>query len=226
MRLAPAFIAALPREVRRLVNGWERRSIAGGVVVYTNGDAVVACAGMGAARAALAVHAAMDAMPVTELISVGLAGACDPKMRVGEIVRAGLGLDAQGVEQFGNSQFRQVLVSADSIASVQEKTRLHAAYYAHAVDMEAAAVARLARENGLQFRAIKAISDEADFDLAELARFLTADGQFREKAFALHAALRPALWGKAIALGWNSGIAVRALTKALRGELDWYRKIA
>jgi adenosylhomocysteine nucleosidase len=42
--MAPAFIAALPREVRGLVKGWTRRSIAGGVVVYTNSDAVVAWA--------------------------------------------------------------------------------------------------------------------------------------------------------------------------------------
>jgi adenosylhomocysteine nucleosidase len=226
MRPTPAIIAALPREVSALVKGWERRSIAGGVVVYSNGDAVVACAGMGAARAALAVHAAMDAMPVTDLLSVGLAGACDPKMRVGEIVRAGVVVDARTGERFDNSQFRQVLVSTDAIASVKEKARLHASYYADAVDMEAAAVARLARANGLGFHAIKAISDGAEFEIEGLARFADAEEQFREKAFALHAALRPALWSKAIALARNSSRAVDALTEALRGELDWYRKRA
>jgi adenosylhomocysteine nucleosidase len=222
--MAPAFIAALPREVRGLVKGWTRRSIAGGVVVYTNSDAVVACAGMGASRAALAVHAAIDTMPVTDLLSVGLAGACDPKMRVGEIVRAGVVVDARTGERFDNSQFRQVLVSTDAIASVREKARLHASYYADAVDMEAAAVARLARANGLGFHAIKAISDDAEFELEELGRFADEEGYFREGAFALHVVLRPKLWGKAIALGRNSSRAVNALTEALRGELDWYRK--
>ena len=62
MRPTPAFIAALPREVSGLVKGWERRRIADGVVVYSNGEAVVACAGMGASRVALAVRAAMDAL--------------------------------------------------------------------------------------------------------------------------------------------------------------------
>ena len=145
MRQTPAMIAALPREVRALVKGWERRRIAGGVVVYTNGDAVVACAGMGAERVALAVQAAMDAMKVTALISVGVAGACDPKIRVGEIVRAGVVVDARTGERFEDSQFRQVLVSTDAIASVKEKARLHATYSAAAVDMEAAAVARMRR---------------------------------------------------------------------------------
>jgi hypothetical protein len=48
----------------------------------------------------LAVHAAMDAMPMTALLSVGLAGACDPKLRVGEIVRAGVVIDARTGETF------------------------------------------------------------------------------------------------------------------------------
>ena len=37
-----------------------------------------------------------------------------------------------------------------------------------------------------------------------LSQFATQDGQFREGAFALHAALRPAMWGKVIALGRNT----------------------
>jgi adenosylhomocysteine nucleosidase len=90
--------------------------------------------------------------------------------------------------------------------------------------MEAGAVARLAQAHGLEFRAIKAISDEADFEVEGLSRFSTADGRFREGAFALHAALRPAMWGKLITLGRNSSRALGALTEALHGELDWYRK--
>ncbi len=217
-------IAALPREVGGLVKGWERLQLAGGVVVYIKDNAVVACAGMGAERVALAVQAALAAMPVTELISVGLAGACDPMLRVGEIVRAGVVVDARTGERFFDSKFEQVLVSTDGIASVREKTRLHASYQADAVDMEATAVARLAQAHGLGFHAIKAISDEREFEMAGLDRFATKEGKFREGAFALHAVLRPAMWSKAIALGRNSNKAVGALTEALRGELDWYRK--
>jgi adenosylhomocysteine nucleosidase len=86
--------------------------------------------------------------------------------------------------------------------------------------MEAATVCRLAKAHGLGFRAVKAISDEADFELGELAQFVTADGQFRERAFALHAAMRPAMWGKVRALARNSNKAIHALTEALRHELD------
>jgi adenosylhomocysteine nucleosidase len=219
-------IAALPREVSSLVQGWKRRQSTSGVVVYTDGRAVVACAGMGAARAELAVQAAMATMPLTDLLSVGLAGACDVNLHVGEIVRAGVVIDIGTGERFSESQYAQLLVSSTTIASVSEKARLRSLYRADAVDMEAAAVGRIAKAHGLAFRAIKAISDEADFEIAELSRFATEDGQFREGAFAVHAALRPAQWGRVIALGRNSSKALAALTNALRGELDWYRQRA
>jgi adenosylhomocysteine nucleosidase len=223
MKACPAIIAALPREVSALVKGWECRRLPGKIVVYSNGHAVFACAGMGAPRAALAVEAAMAAMPVTALLSVGLAGACDPALRVGDIVRAGIVIDAKTGEQFTGPLFKQVLLTTPAIASVQEKRRLYASYAASAVDMEAATVARLARAHGLDFQAIKAISDEAGFEVEDLARFGTADGQFREAAFALHTALRPQLWSKAMALARNSGRALDALSSAINAELDWYR---
>ena len=224
MRERLAIIAALPREVSALVKGWTRRELARRVVMYSNGETVVVCAGMGAARAALAVEAAMVAIPVTTVISVGLAGACDPALRVGAIVRAGVVIDSRTGERFESPGLKDVLVSTDAIASVAEKARLHASYGAAAVDMEAAEVARLARTHGLEFQAIKAISDEADFEVEGLSRFATADGQFREVGFALHAALRPAMWSKVIALGRNSGKALSSLTTAIEAEIDWYRK--
>jgi adenosylhomocysteine nucleosidase len=222
-----AIIAALPREVSALVRGWDRHIPGpGGVVIYTNGDAVVAYAGMGMAQATLAAEAAMATMPVTTLISAGLAGACDPQLRAGAIVRTDVVFDAQTGEVFGNPQIRQVLVTTDTIASVAGKARLHSVYKAHAVDLEAAAIARFAQAHGLCFQAIKAISDEADFEIEELSRFATAGGQFRETAFALHAALRPVMWDKVLTLGRNSHKALKALTKALQCELDLYREKA
>jgi adenosylhomocysteine nucleosidase len=222
----PAIIAALPREVKGLVRGWRAQRLAGNVCVYTKDSAVVACAGMGAARAALAVEAALAAGPVTALLSVGLAGACDPALQIGDVVRAGAVVDSRTGERFEKAEFRQVLVTANGIASVREKARLYASYQAAAVDMEAATVARLAQAHGLDFQAIKVISDAADFELADLGRFATEDGQFRETAFALHAALRPQLWSTLIQLAGNSGKALAALTGALQKELDWYRERA
>jgi adenosylhomocysteine nucleosidase len=224
MRECPAIIAALPREVKHLVRGWQEHRLPGMIVAYSNDVAVVACAGMGAARATLAVQAAMSIRPITALLSVGLAGACDPALRVGEIVRAGVVVDTQSGERFSDSQFQQILASAPSIASVDEKSRLFASYKASAVDMEAATVARIARAHDLGFHAIKAISDEATFELQELARFATHDGQFREAAFAAHAAVRPQMWGKLFQLAGNSKRAVEALTAEMESQINLYRQ--
>lgn len=224
MKECPAIIAALPREVKHLVRGWEEHKLPGKVIVYTNDFAVVACAGMGPARATLAVQAAMSLRPVTALLSVGLAGACDPLLRVGDIVRAGSVVDTQTGERFGEGQSKQVLVSSSAIASIQEKQRLHESYGASAVDMEAATIARIAQARNLSFQAIKAISDDATFELKDLARFATQKGQFREAAFVAYAAVRPHLWTKLFHLAGNSNRAVESLTRELKSQLDWYRQ--
>lgn len=231
MKECPAIIAALPREVKHLVRGWQEHRLPGKIIAYTNDLAVVACAGMGATRAALAVQAAFSLKPVTALLSVGLAGACDPSLRVGDIVRAGVVVDAHTGERFSNPLFsnplfKDTLITTSAIASIKEKQRLYASYQASAVDMEAATVARLAQAHDIPFRAIKAISDEASFEMQELARFATNDGQFREAAFAAHAAVRPQLWPKLFALAGNSKRAVQSLTSELESQLNLYRQKA
>ena len=60
--------------------------------------------------------------------------------------------------------------------------------------------------------------------MKELARFATKDGQFREAAFAAHAAVRPHLWTKLFQLAGNSKRAIAALTSELESQLDLYRQ--
>ena len=218
MKTQVAIIAALPREIASLVRGAvaDPALEARGIFLYRMPGAVVVAAGMGPARVTLAVDAALAAARVEALLSVGVAGACDPALPVGAIVFAGVVVDARTGERFEDSRYTQVLVTGAEIASVAEKRRLFAAYGASAVDMEAATVARLARARGLKFESIKAISDASDFELEELGRFATADGQFREAAFAAYVAVRPWMWRKTIALGRNSAAALRALDTVLR----------
>jgi adenosylhomocysteine nucleosidase len=215
-----AIVAALPREVAGLVKGWKKVDAGDGVTTYQSGRAVVVCAGMGTTRAALAAEAAMDAMPISMLISAGVAGACDAQLRVGDVVRASTVVGGVSGERFESGDAGVVLVSAASVADVEGKARLLKMYGADVVDMEASAVARAASARGIRFRAIKAISDESDFEMEGISRFATEDGRFRTLAFVLHTALRPKLWGDVLTLRRNSGIAVDALTKALRAELD------
>jgi adenosylhomocysteine nucleosidase len=224
MKECPAVIAALPREIKQLVRGWQQHRLPGKITAYTTGSAVVVCAGMGPARATLAVQAALSLKPVTALISTGLAGACDSSLHVGDIIRAGVVIDASTGERFTDPLYRDRLITTSVIANVHEKQRLYASYKASAVDMEAATVARLAQAHNLSFRAIKSISDESSFELQELAQFATPDGQFREAAFAAHSALRPKLWPKLFALAGNSKRAVQSLTIELESQLNWYRQ--
>jgi adenosylhomocysteine nucleosidase len=177
---------------------------------------------MGAARVTLAVEAALAATAVDVLLSAGLAGACSSGLQAGSVVEANVVVDVRTGERFesaakpGREGRNVTLATVASVASAGEKRRLFESYGAAMVDMEAATVARLALAHGLAFRAIKGISDEHDFDMEALAAFATQDGRFRTAAFALHTALRPAMWGRMMKLGRNSAAALRALEEDVR----------
>ena len=216
-----AIIAALPRELKALVAGWEQiKTDRSGVHLYQRDDVLAACAGMGVERAALAVEAVLaHARVVDLLISFGLAGACEPGLRAGEVRWCGSVVDARSGERFQTADAGPVLVTALMIAGTTEKRRLHASYAAALVDMEAAGVGRLARAHGLRFRALKAVSDFAEEAMDDMERFVTTTGQFRTAAFAAHLALRPARWRGAIALGRASAAGLTIATAELVHEL-------
>ena len=214
-------VSALPREIAGLVRGTKAdpELLSHGVHLYQVLGAVAVAAGMGS-RVSYAVSAALACGEIDTLISVGLAGACSPEQKAGSVLEASTVVDVHTGERFTTaSTTGVVLVTTSSVASVQEKARLREAYGAVMVDMEAARVARLARANGLQFRAVKGISDAHDFELASLERFTGKHGHFRARAFALHTAVRPHRWAKTVHLGRNSNRALQALTAALRLDL-------
>jgi len=214
-----AIIAALPREIEELVRGVPQNAELRrqGIHLYRQDKAIVVAAGMGAARAELAVEAALAEGGVRLLISTGLAGACTPDLHAGEVVEAGIVVDGQnGMRYAAGHGSDLVLGSASSIANVREKARLSRSYLCSMVDMEAATVARLAAVNGLAFRAIKGVSDAYDFELEGLSQFTGDKGEFRTGSFALYTALRPGTWRKAMQLGRNSQRALTALTEMLR----------
>ena len=99
-RPRPVFIAALQREIAAVVHGWRADETlpARHIHLYWNNDAIVACAGMGADRASLAVEAALALGPASELISVGWAGACNEGLKIGDVFRPGTVIDAGEIE--------------------------------------------------------------------------------------------------------------------------------
>jgi adenosylhomocysteine nucleosidase len=229
----PIFIAALPREVASLVShrGWRAHPPLRNIHLFGHEHAIVAYAGMGADRARVAVEAALNLGPASELISVGFAGSCHPAARVGDILYPTIVIDTKTGERFFSAELdrklaqnepieHEILVTVPAPAGVDEKKYLSLSYYAHSVDMEAAAVARIARARDLPFTAIKAISDAHDFELPGLDGFSTPDGQFREAAFGFHVALHPALWKSVATLAKGSKLAAHNLGRTLEAQIE------
>ena len=65
---------------------------------------------MGSECVARAVRAVLPMGP-GELISVGLAGACDTKLRVGDVLRPGVVFDEITNDRFVNLKYDKILVS-------------------------------------------------------------------------------------------------------------------
>jgi adenosylhomocysteine nucleosidase len=210
------------------VRGWDTDKTLRkrGIHLFWNEHAVIACAGMGGHRASLAVEAALALGPASELISVGWAGACIHRLRVGDVFWPDVIVDAKTGERFLPVKRRarldglEILITAAAPAGAGEKKRLSESYYASAVDMEAAAVARIARAHEIPFQAIKAISDDASFELPDMSRFSTSDGQMREAAFGLHAALRPRLWGPVLKMARGSKLAAAHLQSEIQAHMQ------
>jgi adenosylhomocysteine nucleosidase len=226
-----AIIAALKREIQQLVKSWPVISIhheGRDFIFHEGGHAVVVCGGIGAEPARRAAEAAIAHYSPNLLISAGVAGALVPELNVGDTIFPGMVIDTQDGSRhqtaishapIGNTALgRTILASYPEIASVAQKQQLAKSYGAHAVDMEAAAVARAAQSHNLPFLVVKAISDDEHFELPEMDRFIPA-GRFQTRLFVFHVALRPWLWLKVIRLARNTRIASDNLCAWLRDSV-------
>lgn len=214
-----AIVAALEREVRPLVRHWRRNErVHDGrhFRFFENNGVVLVCGGIGADAARRAAEAVIVLYRPSVVYSAGYAGALDPRLKVGEVIRpvrvvnAG---DGSSVQIAGGDG---VLVSYPAVATPQQKAKLRESYQAQAVDMEAAAVARAAEARGVSFSALKVISDEADFEFPPTDRFVDSEGRFRGMRFAWFAAMRPWLWLSVVRLARNSARASRVLCAEIR----------
>ncbi len=110
-------------------------------------------------------------------------------------------IDAQTGERFlltdGDRRLR--LVTTVQVADAHEKHRLRESYGAVLVDMEAAAVARLAQMRRIPVCCFKAVSDAPDATLPDLNAFIDAQGQMRMLPFLAHVAVQAAFLGVAVA---------------------------
>ena len=211
-------IAATHQEIRPLVRGWKRqvRDYAGTRFTFFEGDRAVAVAsGMGPERGRRACEAVIALYAPGEVISVGFAGALDRTLRVGDVFTPRSVIDSRDGSRTDTHTGKGSLISFTSVAHREQKARLAEAYDAIAVDMEGASVAQGAEKHNLPYRAVKAISDEVDFELPPVERFITHDGRFRVAAFIAFASVRPWLWASIYRLARNSSRAAESLCKSL-----------
>jgi adenosylhomocysteine nucleosidase len=214
-----AMVAALEREVSPLVKCWnkvEREYDGRRFKFLESGQIVVVCGGIGAEAARRATEAVFAVYHPELILSVGFAGALDPTLKVGDIFAPSRVLDARDGSRAEIAGGHGVLVSASAVVGMEAKKKLAESYGAQAVDMEAAAVARGAQARGVSFMAVKAISDESDFHMPAMDRFIDERGQFKTGRFAIFSALRPWLWPRVIQLAKNGAKASRALCAELQ----------
>ena len=217
---AIAIVAALEREVAPLIKTWlrtQREHLGRSFTFFVHHQVVLVCGGIGLDAARRASEAVISLYQPATLLSVGFAGALTPDLHVGDLVTPSAVIDARDCSRVfnGESDSGNALLTFMSVAGVQQKKSLAQAFTAQAVDMEAAAVAAAAAAHGLAFNAAKVISDEADFELPEMDRFIDSQGRFKTSAFALFIVPRPWLWTRVVALARNSARAAKILSRHL-----------
>jgi adenosylhomocysteine nucleosidase len=220
-----AIIAAMPGELKPLVGGWPN-STRNGIHFWAQRNEeeewIAACAGAGQSAATRAFAAIEDGGPIDLVFSVGWAGALRAEIASGSAHNVAGVIDVRTGERFRCDAGAGDLWLATSprVADQAEKRRLAATYDAALVDMEAAAVARLAAMREIPFYSIKGVSDGFNDRLPDFNPFLAPDGRFRLLPFVFLSMIRPWYWPALLRMGENSKRASQSIVESLRDFLD------
>jgi len=220
-----AIIAAMPGELKPLVRGWPS-STRGNIHFWAQRNEeeewMAACSGTGQAAATRAFAAIEAGGPIDLVISYGWVGALTAGIASGSAHNIAGGIDVRTGERFNCDAGAgdRWLVTSPIVADAAEKRRLAAAYKADLVDMEAAAIARLAQMRGIPFYCFKGVSDGFKDKLPDFNRFIRPDGQFNMAGMVLFSILRPSHWPSLIRMGENSKKASLSLRHSLLDFLD------
>ena len=167
-------VAALTAEARTLGPAQPARSQpAVGITINTLADGtLLVISGMGEAAAAQAALA-LVAAGAGALLSFGLAGGLDPALAAGAVLLPRAVLDETGTLLAACESWREQLAAHRSAAAgtllslarplttQDEKAQARARSGAVAVDMESAAIGRVARERGVKFAVARVVVDTA-----------------------------------------------------------------
>ncbi len=169
-------LVALPEELRTLTNA----KLKSGECINVAHNTLVILSGAGSAHASMATQKLIK-KGAEQLISWGCAGALAPFLKAGDLLipKSILTQDATqlATQQSWSKQIISTLESAiqcydgslfanDSVITLAEdKMHLYQTSKALAVDMESAALARVAQQAKVPFVVIRSIVDPADLDL-------------------------------------------------------------
>jgi len=218
-------IVALPEELRTLT----KSKLAQGEYTQLSANTLVILAGAGAKNAASA-SLKLIAQGAQQLISWGCAGALAPDLQAGDIIipHSILGQDNNSLAAHKHWQQQsikilepclkcyngQLLESATVISLAHDKTQQFQRSNALAVDMESAAIARIAAQNNRPFIAIRSIVDAAQFDLPNAINYaLNNQGTVIVSKLIKYLCLHPSELVPLIQLGLHFKAANRSLTQ-------------
>ncbi len=217
-------VSAMETEVWPLIREWnknphpyqQRVRVGHPPIFFESGNAVLVCGGIGYEAGKRAAEAVIKYAKPGVLIATGLAGGLKPEWRLGQTMVAAQVIDEATSRRFKTAYGEGTVVSSREIARAAKKQELASRFAADLVDMEGAAVAEVAATHGLPFLAVKAVSDELDFELPPLQSFVDAEGQFQALRFGFWAAWHPRWWAAIAQLKKRSDLAAVALAEKLR----------
>lgn len=209
-----AIVAAMPVELAPMIGKLRGRRV-NGVELFDLPNALIAIGGIGAKFARHAAEVAVEQAQPKRLISAGIAGALAPELKVGDVGQVREVIDVANGVHYPCEGGDWVLATSQDVSDAAEKQLLRAKHGADVVDMEGAAVAQVAKERGLEFASLKAISDDASFVMPPTNRFIDANGRFETARFVLYVALRPKWWSSLGTLKRNSDLATKNLCSRL-----------
>jgi adenosylhomocysteine nucleosidase len=214
-----AVVAAMRLELAPLLGKMLPRRL-NGVELFELEQVVVAVGGIGETCARHAAETVIEYAQPKLVLSAGIAGAVSPKLRVGDVGRIREVVDVATGDRYAAREGEWVLATSQDVSDAAEKRELLTKYGADVVDMEAAAIAQVAKERGLEFAAVKSISDDAGFAMPPLTRFIKRDGTFATGRFLLYVGLRPKWWSVVGRMRTNSAIASANLCREVEHLIE------
>lgn len=225
-------VVSLPRELKSLT----RHTIPVGAWKAITDNTLVALSGIGAERAYTA-GAVLVSQGAKALLSWGCAAALNDRVSTGCLILPERIIGTNGeIHRVDTEWHRRLyqtleskhpvrtdtLVESDAIMKTSaQKRALAKRTQAAATDMESAAQARLAKEHGLPFMAIRAIVDTPSTDIPEnVLKALDPEGNINLWKLLTSAYPVPADWIKIVRLGLQFNSAQRTLKKTRKLVLD------